>query len=276
MIQVKDAKAEARKKRAMLQQKRQQEQKEMAEKRRRDAERRRLETERRIKENRQKKAAAAQMEQKKTLATHSKGMEHKNLNVAKKMHVVDKEKARALARKRLEESKRLEAKKRRQREEQEKAKMSARAQVSEKPAAPLRAEDHFAGPDEDDKTSSSKTDDDAGHEILEDASSSSSEESSEEEEEEEQRSRSKKKIPEWAKPKNLMKALKRQEGVEPGSKKMDPDRIFAPVTTCDLSEIFPTRIRKRFKKRFSTGNWSKDTVSEAELAIYRRQMGFAT
>ena len=86
--------------------------------------------------------------------------------------------------------------------------------------------------------------------------------------------KSKRKVAEWAKPENLMEVLKRQAGMVPGHKAIDPDQIFAPVTTCNLSEIFPSKIRKRFKKRYSTGNWTKDNASDAEIFLYRKQMGF--
>lgn len=84
----------------------------------------------------------------------------------------------------------------------------------------------------------------------------------------------KKNVPEWARPQNLLNALKKQSGMLPGTKAIDPDKIFAPVTTCNLEEIFPSRVRKRFRKRYSTGNWSKDAASDAELFLYRKQMGY--
>jgi len=83
--------------------------------------------------------------------------------------------------------------------------------------------------------------------------------------------RGKKKIPKWAKKENLVPALEKQflEGVN----KMDPDEIFPEVTSCDLEAIFDKK-KSRYIKRTSSGNWTKDSVTQAEKLVYKRNMGF--
>jgi hypothetical protein len=81
----------------------------------------------------------------------------------------------------------------------------------------------------------------------------------------------KKKIPTWAQKENLLTALKNQ--YDETCKRLDPDTLFPEVDTCDLEAIFEKK-RSRFKKRTSSGNWSKDRVTSAEKKTYKRMMGF--
>jgi Inner centromere protein, ARK binding region/SAP domain len=81
----------------------------------------------------------------------------------------------------------------------------------------------------------------------------------------------KKKIPTWAQKENLLTALKNQ--YDENCKRLDPDTLFPEVDTCDLEAIFEKK-RSRFKKRTSSGNWSKDRVTSAEKKSYKRMMGF--
>eukprot|EP00559_Dactyliosolen_fragilissimus_P000490 CAMPEP_0184862638 /NCGR_PEP_ID=MMETSP0580-20130426/7074_1 /TAXON_ID=1118495 /ORGANISM="Dactyliosolen fragilissimus" /LENGTH=689 /DNA_ID=CAMNT_0027360591 /DNA_START=144 /DNA_END=2210 /DNA_ORIENTATION=+ len=91
---------------------------------------------------------------------------------------------------------------------------------------------------------------------------------SEEESDYEDRS-PKKKIPSWAQKSKLIPALENQflNG------KVDPDEIFHEVSTCDLEAIFDQK-KKRYIKRTSSGNWTKDRVTASEKLVYKRTMGF--
>mmetsp|Transcript_2172 Transcript_2172/g.3224 ORF Transcript_2172/g.3224 Transcript_2172/m.3224 type:complete len:658 (-) Transcript_2172:89-2062(-) len=84
----------------------------------------------------------------------------------------------------------------------------------------------------------------------------------------------KKKVPSWAQKPNLIKALHAQYDTEK-SERFDPDSIFPEVETCDLAAIF-NKNKSRFKKRASTGNWLKDSVTVAEKLTYKRDMGFSS
>ncbi len=55
--------------------------------------------------------------------------------------------------------------------------------------------------------------------------------------------------------------------------RLDPDEIFHEVLTCDLEAIFGQR-KKRYAKRASTGNWTKDRVTASEKLVYKRKMGY--
>ena len=81
----------------------------------------------------------------------------------------------------------------------------------------------------------------------------------------------KKKIPDWAQKENLIPALKKQ--YDDNGNRLDPDALFPEVETCDLEAIFDKK-RNRFKKRTSSGNWTKDRVTVAEKLVYKRTMGF--
>mmetsp|Transcript_6804 Transcript_6804/g.10019 ORF Transcript_6804/g.10019 Transcript_6804/m.10019 type:complete len:758 (+) Transcript_6804:314-2587(+) len=81
----------------------------------------------------------------------------------------------------------------------------------------------------------------------------------------------KKKVPKWAQKDRLLPALERQFLDNPD--RVDPDTIFHEVSTCDLEAIFGQR-KKRYAKRASTGNWTKDRVTASEKLVYKRKMGF--
>jgi len=83
---------------------------------------------------------------------------------------------------------------------------------------------------------------------------------------------SKKKIPKWAQKVNLIPALEKQF-LGGQQHKVDPDEIFPEVSTCDLEAIFDKK-KKRYLKRSSTGNWTKDSVTVSEKLVYKRKMGF--
>ena len=87
----------------------------------------------------------------------------------------------------------------------------------------------------------------------------------------EEEAKPKKRIPRWARKENLIPALERQ--FLDGPHRMDPDSIFAEVSTCDLESIFANK-KARYKKRTSSANWAKDKVSAAEKLVYSRAMGF--
>jgi hypothetical protein len=83
--------------------------------------------------------------------------------------------------------------------------------------------------------------------------------------------KSSKKIPKWAQRENLIRALERQ--FIDGPAKLDPDKIFPEVSTCNLEDIFGQR-KKKYVKRASTGDWRADKVTMAEKMVYKRNMGF--
>jgi len=81
----------------------------------------------------------------------------------------------------------------------------------------------------------------------------------------------KKKIPSWAQKSKLIPALEKQ--FLDGPEKLDPDAIFPEVSSCDLEAIFDQK-KKRYQKRTSSGNWTRDRVTVAEKLVYKRHMGF--
>ena len=85
-----------------------------------------------------------------------------------------------------------------------------------------------------------------------------------------ERQRPKKSVPEWAQKANLHRALERQ--FADGPNRLDPDKIFGEVLTCNLEEIFDKK-KSRYQRRTSSGNWSKDHVSLSEKMAYKRTMG---
>jgi len=100
------------------------------------------------------------------------------------------------------------------------------------------------------------------------------EESSESEsdsDDEYERQRPKKSIPDWAQKANLHRALERQ--FADGPERLDPDKIFGEVITCNLEEIFDKK-KSRYQRRTSSGNWTKDHVTLAEKRTYKRTMGY--
>ena len=78
----------------------------------------------------------------------------------------------------------------------------------------------------------------------------------------------KKKIPSWARGTALKRALIAQ-ATNPD---LDPDAIFPCQMTVDLAEIFGSFCakKKRYANRGSSGNWTKDRVTQQEEQQYRR------
>lgn len=79
----------------------------------------------------------------------------------------------------------------------------------------------------------------------------------------------KKRVPNWARSVNLGPALHKQYTAPD---RLDPDVLFHEITTCNLDEIFQKKAR--YKKRTSTGNWTKDKLTVAEKLVYKRDMGY--
>lgn len=82
-----------------------------------------------------------------------------------------------------------------------------------------------------------------------------------------------KRVPKWAQPSNLAPAVEKQFMDGPG--RIDPDAIFPEVSTCDLASVFDKKKKARYRKRTSSGNWTKDGVTAQENLVYKRSMGFA-
>ena len=60
-----------------------------------------------------------------------------------------------------------------------------------------------------------------------------------------------------------------------GSNKLDPDRLFGEILTCNLDEIFgDVKKKSRYKKRRSSGDWTKDHVTLEEKIKYKKEMGY--
>lgn len=78
-------------------------------------------------------------------------------------------------------------------------------------------------------------------------------------------------IASWAQRQNLLPALQAQ--FIDGPNKIDPDKIFHDIFTCDLEEIFGKK-KSKYQDRRSTGNWTRDKVTLQERDAYSRQMGF--
>jgi hypothetical protein len=97
-----------------------------------------------------------------------------------------------------------------------------------------------------------------------------------------------KKVPEWAESSALLRALRAQNA--------DPDAIFPDVGSPNLDEIFPSvraepdkaaaagahaarhgssaATAGRFRRRASTGNWTRDALTEKENIAYKKKMGY--
>jgi len=94
---------------------------------------------------------------------------------------------------------------------------------------------------------------------------------SSEEDEDAKRRRQHKRIPTWAQGENLKKNLRR-------TARIDPDRIFAVVKTCNLEDIFAgstnQQLIARFRSRTSSSNWTHDHFTLDEEETYREEMGF--
>jgi len=84
-------------------------------------------------------------------------------------------------------------------------------------------------------------------------------------------SRPRKKVPSWGQGENLRAALRKQIT---GPNKLDPDRIFGEVTTCNLEEIFNMK-KSRYKKRASSGNWTRDQITLEDKLKYKKEMGYS-
>ena len=95
--------------------------------------------------------------------------------------------------------------------------------------------------------------------------------SSDTDEEEERARRVGKRVPNWAHKEHLKQALHRQYT----NNTVDPDDLFGEVTTCDLEAIFGNKKAKRYQKRTSSGNWTRDKATVAEKLAFKRQMGYA-
>lgn len=94
---------------------------------------------------------------------------------------------------------------------------------------------------------------------------------SESESDEDDNQRPKKVIPDWAQKTNLHRALERQ--FSDGPNRLDPDKIFGEVLTCNLEEVFDKK-KSKYQRRTSSGNWTKDHVTLTEKLTYKRVMGY--
>ena len=59
-----------------------------------------------------------------------------------------------------------------------------------------------------------------------------------------------------------------------GNIPLNPDEIFADMTTCDLEKVFDMK-KKRYQRRGSSGYWQTDRVTDDEKRAYAKRMGFA-
>lgn len=83
--------------------------------------------------------------------------------------------------------------------------------------------------------------------------------------------RSHKHVPSWSQ--NYLELLEAQGGI-------DPDSIFGrTVPQCDLERVFADECYARFgterprRKRGSSGEWTQDRLSKAEISVYKEKMG---
>lgn len=74
-----------------------------------------------------------------------------------------------------------------------------------------------------------------------------------------------KRIPEWSRREKLLKALKLQYSCD---YPIDPDVLFGEVETCDLEEVFNKK-SKMYRRRNSSGDWTKDRVTSEEKLAYK-------
>ena len=91
---------------------------------------------------------------------------------------------------------------------------------------------------------------------------------SDDDEEEDSSESNKKLIPDWARSKNLEKALEIQFSKD---YPIDPDVLFGEVETCNLEAIFGKRSAK-YRHRNSSGDWTKDRVTDEEKRWYKLQI----
>lgn len=75
-------------------------------------------------------------------------------------------------------------------------------------------------------------------------------------------------VPDWARSKNLEKALEIQFSK---NYPIDPDTLFGEVETCNLEAIFGKKSSK-YRHRNSSGDWTKDRVTSAEKRWYKQQV----
>lgn len=74
-----------------------------------------------------------------------------------------------------------------------------------------------------------------------------------------------KRIPDWARSHNLLKALERQYSP---NYPIDPDELFGEVESCNLEAIFGKKSSK-YRRRNSSGDWTKDKVTSEEKRKYK-------
>jgi len=101
--------------------------------------------------------------------------------------------------------------------------------------------------------------------VMSDKNSDSSSDENESDSEDEKKP--KKKIPIWAQRPALEIALKTQ--------RLDPDEIFQRVYSCNLDDIFIKK-KKKFNKRTSSSEWTRDKVTMKEEIEYKRRMGYTS
>ena len=82
-----------------------------------------------------------------------------------------------------------------------------------------------------------------------------------------------KRVPDWARSKELIPALQAQ--FCDASNRIDPDTIFPEVQSCDLEDIFDQK-KSRYSRRTSSGEWTKDQITQGEKITYRKEMGFTS
>jgi len=82
-----------------------------------------------------------------------------------------------------------------------------------------------------------------------------------------------KRVPDWARSKELIPALQAQ--FCDATKRIDPDTIFPEVQSCDLEDIFDQK-KSRYSRRTSSGEWTKDQITQGEKITYRKEMGFTS
>jgi Inner centromere protein, ARK binding region len=80
--------------------------------------------------------------------------------------------------------------------------------------------------------------------------------------------RASKRIPDWARSANLTKALEVQYSK---NFSIDPDELFGEVETCNLEAIFGLTYPK-FRRRNSSGDWTKHRVTSEEKRMYKRHI----
>ena len=121
-----------------------------------------------------------------------------------------------------------------------------------------------------DASSEKKSKPEDNYEISDTEGSSDEEDEDSDSDSSESNKRKKKFVPLWAEKGQLQAALERQFGRQDGYAIIDPDELFGEVETCDLKQIFGSPKAAKYKKRTSTGNWTKDRVTAAEKLAYKR------